>query len=432
MPLTEVIGQISMRTVIANTDNSIIYSWDDGGEELVIKMYGVTSTDVTHDVSSEFMSAALINAIKDTRDKLVAPKRIYRTTKRCRLTVAYDVDGMIPSYFCSVMDRMKTDLGKIRVKGEKMMNMLYDMVECVAHLHESNIIHGDIKPANFLLNQDGIVMLCDIGSCFPLFHTTTNYTRLFRAPETYLGVMNCNRATDIWALGASMYEMITDEPLPIGDSDAEDALKFISAYGDIDNLADKAKEIDSSVYAMIDLSRGYPVNMDIRTRLDENLEDDYKFMVDLCMECLNPIPELRLDDAQKILKIFDPDVKIDVMKIPSAEKLRFNISSVSNLDPSFLLSFKVDNNVTKLTEILYSIIVTDSVLSPEATYIACLMCCNGSHPTSFIDYSLIFGRFTKDEFDLLLVEVSNIISRLLSNHENLTTSLFHKIEEKSV
>ncbi len=99
------------------------------------------------------------------------------------------------------------------------------------YLHSNDIVHQDIKPNNFLLDQKGNYYLGDLGLSLKLRNTITRQTQLrsdagrsgstpaaYRAPELWEkqdGKFPL-KETDIWAFGASLYEMITGE-LPFGD-----------------------------------------------------------------------------------------------------------------------------------------------------------------------------------------------------------------------
>ncbi|MBS1659577.1 MAG: serine/threonine protein kinase, partial [Bacteroidetes bacterium] len=104
------------------------------------------------------------------------------------------------------------------------------------YLHENNLVHQDIKPNNFLLDQFGNYFLADLGLSFKVRDTIRMSTATvsmndvasmqtgltpppYRAPELYdrkRPNTNPLKATDVWALGASLYEMITGDP-PFGD-----------------------------------------------------------------------------------------------------------------------------------------------------------------------------------------------------------------------
>lgn len=89
---------------------------------------------------------------------------------------------------------------------------LFDAVLAgVAEIHRRNFIHRDLKPENILLGHDGSVKLCDFDLA------TSNAVRPaasgltgspgYLAPEIILGE-NATPATDLFALGILLYEMI--------------------------------------------------------------------------------------------------------------------------------------------------------------------------------------------------------------------------------
>ncbi|CAM9287406.1 unnamed protein product [Chrysoparadoxa australica] len=96
-------------------------------------------------------------------------------------------------------------------------------------LHVHGIVHGDIKPANLLEGSDGTVKIGDFGACVMLHrgeggdsddengsndpeHESRGLvgTPAFMAPELFGpgAAALISPATDIWALGASLYQMV--------------------------------------------------------------------------------------------------------------------------------------------------------------------------------------------------------------------------------
>jgi cyclin-dependent kinase 2 len=103
--------------------------------------------------------------------------------------------------------------------------LAYQMIDAVAYLTSHNIIHRDIKPQNILYSEcssdvDYMLYLTDFGiamegACYGWNKVSMAYTVWYRPPELFLGddKMMYDAKTDVWALGATLYEMYTGTPL---------------------------------------------------------------------------------------------------------------------------------------------------------------------------------------------------------------------------
>ncbi|TAJ91168.1 hypothetical protein EPO44_14680 [bacterium] len=90
-------------------------------------------------------------------------------------------------------------------------NLLYDMVKALAFLQEKQLVHGDIKPDN-IGYEDGDYILLDFGICRPFGafaeDTTPTGSLRTRAPELLMGEKTHSYASDIWALGATVFNAV--------------------------------------------------------------------------------------------------------------------------------------------------------------------------------------------------------------------------------
>jgi serine/threonine-protein kinase len=81
------------------------------------------------------------------------------------------------------------------------------IVRALVAIHEKGFIHRDIKPKNIFLKADSCV-LGDFGYCGPP-NTVGAGTSYYMAPEQLNETSDSTEKTDIWSLGATLYEIMT-------------------------------------------------------------------------------------------------------------------------------------------------------------------------------------------------------------------------------
>lgn len=102
--------------------------------------------------------------------------------------------------------------------------LIKDVSAGLEYLHKMDIVHRDIKPDNILKNEQGVYVISDFGLSQKMRSTlrrasarnndnkdSMSGTVGYMAPEMFSAKPNAVKATDIWAFGATIYEVITGE-----------------------------------------------------------------------------------------------------------------------------------------------------------------------------------------------------------------------------
>ncbi len=101
---------------------------------------------------------------------------------------------------------------------EEATNVLIQMLDAVYAIHQKGLLHLDIKPANIMIDQEGVAKIIDFGTSKPQNtgnDTIATFTPAYAPLE--LQQQNPNAIgpwTDIYSLGATFYYLLTAEKPP--------------------------------------------------------------------------------------------------------------------------------------------------------------------------------------------------------------------------
>jgi serine/threonine protein kinase len=128
------------------------------------------------------------------------------------ILTAERVDGV----FFIVMEYVKGESLEAALDREKSLdlqravNYTVQTLRGVEHAHKAAILHRDLRPANVLVSESGIVKVADFGTSRLLekSHATTVIgSPPYMAPEQFQG--RAVLASDIYSVGVMLYQMLT-------------------------------------------------------------------------------------------------------------------------------------------------------------------------------------------------------------------------------
>jgi len=107
---------------------------------------------------------------------------------------------------------------KDKMPLEEVIGYMRQACAALDYAHSEGVIHKDIKPANFLLSKKGKLRLADFGIAQRARYTYGQLTQkvvmgtpTYMSPEQLLG-QKIDHRTDIYSLGAVVYELLTGYP----------------------------------------------------------------------------------------------------------------------------------------------------------------------------------------------------------------------------
>jgi len=125
-------------------------------------------------------------------------------------------------------------LERLRVQGplpqSEVISIALRVLDVLGQAHERGVVHRDIKPGNLFQTEEGTIKVLDFGIArveggrdgFSTRPGTTLGTPAFMAPELAAGRLeDLDALTDLWALGATMFQLLTGETVHPSDTDTQ-------------------------------------------------------------------------------------------------------------------------------------------------------------------------------------------------------------------
>lgn len=167
----------------------------------------------------------------DLRNRFVSEGRQFARLVHPNLVRIYHV-GPLRDTFLIVMEYV--DGGSVadvlasrgRLDPAEAVRIIRAAAVGLAFIHRAGFIHRDIKPKNILLTRQGVPKIADMGLAMRNADIDAAFeevgkasgTPYYMSPEQIRGDPDTDHRTDIYSLGATLYEMVTGRP-PFTTSD---------------------------------------------------------------------------------------------------------------------------------------------------------------------------------------------------------------------
>ena len=211
-------------------------------------MKGVTERDETTCVVS-VSNADNVQQFEEQREKFKKEARRLRKLKNEHIVKVHDLfEENGTAYY--VMDYIDGEslAEKMKKTGQpfteaEVRSILSQILEALKEVHQNEIWHLDLKPGNIMVDKQGNAYLIDFGASKQIrangsmtTSTALCYTPGY-APNEQIGQMydRFGPWTDIYALGATIYNLLTNKKPPMGmdiEEDEEDAFDFPNTVSD--------------------------------------------------------------------------------------------------------------------------------------------------------------------------------------------------------
>ena len=146
--------------------------------------------------------------------------RVIASFKHPNIVTVFDLGQEDDKVFIAMELLEGSDVTALMASGEhltfeKRLRIAESIAQGLAHAHHRGVVHRDVKPRNVFVTHSGEVKLLDFGLAHIAFSTLTEVgqivgTPFYMSPEQVVGG-KADPRSDIFSLGALIYELMTDQ-----------------------------------------------------------------------------------------------------------------------------------------------------------------------------------------------------------------------------
>ena len=241
-------------------------------------VYKAEDSELHRPIALKFLPP-LLSADETARERFITEARAASALDHTNVCTVYEVgrteQGMIFIAMAYYEGETLKEKMKSGVRDEDAVDYVAQIARGLAKAHARSIIHRDVKPANIMVTDEGIVKILDFGLAKMADQQLTRQgatmgTASHMSPEQVRGGKVDHR-TDIWSLGIILYQLLEGRLPFLGDY--EQAIMYAVANETAAPLSDMSTELRTDLSVVIE------------TCLQKDPENRYKSM-DALLEAL--------------------------------------------------------------------------------------------------------------------------------------------------
>jgi serine/threonine-protein kinase len=182
-------------------------------------VYQAFDSRLQRNVALKFLPAYM-HADQSSRQRFMAEARAASRLDHPNICVIHDINETPDGHMYITMPHYEGETLAARLKRGSLklddaLSVTVQVADGLAAAHAEDIVHRDIKPANIMLTHNDTVKILDFGiaKVADVNLTRTGMgvgTLAYMAPEQMHG-QDVDARADIWALGVTLYEMLTGQ-----------------------------------------------------------------------------------------------------------------------------------------------------------------------------------------------------------------------------
>ena len=192
-------------------------------------VYQAEDTKLKRTVALKFLPPELTRD-KEAKTRFIHEAQAASALQHNNICTIHEIDEtpdgqLFISMDCYQGETLKEKIARGPLAVDEAVDIASQIAAGLSKAHEAGMVHRDIKPANIMVTRDGVVKILDFGLAKLAGQTkvtktgTTVGTVAYMSPEQARGD-EVDARSDIFSLGAVLYEMLTgDVPFP-GDHEA--------------------------------------------------------------------------------------------------------------------------------------------------------------------------------------------------------------------